>query len=165
MTCLALSKLAKAAPISCKRVQIKTKRRVKKNGGIRKRVQFAETNNTVIPRDQSIDVFTLWYNENEYRNFLLDARRTLLELRRANKDVSQLDPSEYCIRGLEKHQLPVQARAMYKEQNREFIRFIICEHVRLRQEGKAPDETLKALSCAFTNPAQRYAHYLAHRQS
>ena len=157
---------AKAAPHS-KRTQSKTRRCAKS----RKRVQFAEQHNRIIgtvdgncsSTNDASDVQTKWYRLDEYRNFQLEARRTLAALLERGNDPSALDPSEHCLRGLEKHQIPPKARAMYKEQNRQFIRLIICEHLRLRQQGVTDPECLKKLSSMYTVPARNYAMFLAQR--
>ena len=103
-----------------------------------------------------------WYDANEYRGFQLEARDTLFALYRAGNDPCLLDPSQHCLRGLEKHQLPTQVRALYKARNKQFIRLIIGEYSRLRMARVADAERqLFDISELYTIPAKTYAMHLA----
>ena len=92
----------------------------------------------------------------------MEARTTIIALFQAGNDPFQLDPSEHCLRGLEKHQFPPQVRAVYKAQNRQFIRLIICEYGRLREARVANvEQHLRDMSTLYTVPAKTYALHLA----
>ncbi|CAB9513249.1 expressed unknown protein [Seminavis robusta] len=128
----------------------------------RKRVRFEEQRNKIIAKDQGTSLEDAWYNHKEYRSFQMDARRTVLAFVKTGTDPALVDPSQFCLRGLEKHQIPSKARALYKSQNRHFIRLIVCEHVRLQKQGSQDvDGQLQAMSSMYTVPAKAYAMHLA----
>lgn len=109
----------------------------------KKRVRFApEDQNKIVHHNVDTDDWAKWYNNEEYFNFRMDARRTIMAFREAGNNVSYLDPTEHCLRGLEKHQLP-EVRAYRKQLNKRFIRLVICQHVRLCQAGIQDPDCLK----------------------
>jgi hypothetical protein len=129
----------------------------------RKRVRFEEQRNKIIAREASKSgLEESWYNHTEYRSFQVDARRTMMAFSNVGNDPTLLDESLHCLRGLEKHQFPPHARALYKYQNRQFIRLIVYEHFRLRKQGIMEVEgQLQAMSSLYTVPAKAYAMHLA----
>ena len=145
-----------------KYIPIKAKQGASKRKS-RKRVRFLEQRNRIIVKEPEINIWACWYHPGEYRMFQYGARQTLNALVKGGCDPSSLDPSEHCLRGLEKHQLPAEVRAIYRQQNQQFKRFIIGEHYRLRKAGVNDPESLKAISTLYTAPAKSYAMRLAFR--
>lgn len=130
----------------------------------RKSVRFEEHRNNVIPRPQTEETssfFSSWYDAIDYRNFQLDARNTMIAYFQSGNNPFLLDPSQHCLRGLEKHQFPPQVRALYKAQNRQYIRLISSEYSRLREARVADVERQVHEMCAlYTVPAKTYARHL-----
>jgi len=108
--------------------------RTKKKKRNPKRVRFSEQK-IIIWREHDDDIWACWFHPKEYRTFLAGARQTVLAFRNEGARAQlQLDPSEHCLLGLERHQLSAEARAIYRHQNKEFKRFLISQHTRLRLE-------------------------------
>ena len=126
-------------------------------------MRFEEQRNTVIPQEEvEAPLSSSWYHPIEYRQMQLDARNTLIALLRAGNDPFRLDPSEHCLRGLEKHQFPPHVRAVYRARNKQFIKLITAEYIRLREAG-VPDAELQLhmMSAMYSVPAKTYALHLA----
>lgn len=92
-----------------------------------------------------------WYQNEDYRNFLRDRRRTAKALREVHGDASCLDKSRYCLRGLEgslsgqdDHRLLSYGRERRSQQT-SIIRMVLEAQHEQRQMGIQNDDTIRVL--------------------
>jgi hypothetical protein len=67
----------------------------------KKSVSFAPTISVVSVVNTPADLTNAWYETAEYRNFEANRRITIAEISKVHGNLSQLDPAEHCVLGLE----------------------------------------------------------------
>ena len=126
----------------------------------KKSVSFAPTATVTERPISAIDLQNMWYDNNEYKYFEFDRRRTILAISQAQGDVNLLNPEEFCVRGLE-HQLTSKQCITRKLKTMQYTRFVLDQQDELRYFGVQDPESLKLSSEMLSRRSQQRAHLQA----
>jgi hypothetical protein len=146
---LAASKRAfnrKTLPIKAKKTTTKTKRSV----------SFSNMATFTTRSISEQDLRTMWYEDEEYGAFFEECKRTVAAIKKADGGLSTLDPTEFCVRGLEQFLCP---KEMIARQNntKKYIRVMLRQQYVQRRIGQSDPGRLQALSELFSKNASKRA--------
>mmetsp|Transcript_33101 Transcript_33101/g.49970 ORF Transcript_33101/g.49970 Transcript_33101/m.49970 type:complete len:155 (-) Transcript_33101:21-485(-) len=122
----------------------------------KKRVSFNSQVKVIkLPRSSR----NVWYQRDDFISFYKEGMSTIKALK-FPQNVSTLDPSEYCLRGLEK-----KISKSYEQQRRKYqsdtTQMILHAHALQRQTGKIEPEKIKTLSMMFSRRSRERALEIA----
>ena len=131
------------------------------------RVQFADmlkgTTKLVTTRqikDSEQDIARRWIQRHEYKAIRQENIRTILELRKANGRYTEIDPTKYCLRGLENL---ASLYVFHTFQNQAKLgpqRVIEFQRIQLKMGHRDPD-LLRQMATTFSRKDQIKAHKMA----
>lgn len=126
----------------------------------RLRVQFAEHKNTVQSRHVSEDdLRCLWLQKHDYEVIRSKIRSTLSTLKFSNGDLSKLDTTEECLRGLE---MPILFHVYkIKSNQRDFTRNVCSFFKVQRHMGLHDPESLQMLASTLSKADRNRAAEIA----
>lgn len=127
----------------------------------RRKVKFAPTRLvrkiSVQPKEEQSK---LWYQPADYSAFAYDRRSTLNAVHQVRGDLTYLDPSKYCLRGLEQQ---LTKRQVYERRQRslQYRHVVLQQQHYQRYSGISDPQSLKAVSELFSKQALKRAHLRA----
>ena len=137
-----------------KQLPIKVERTTTK---LKKSVRFANMATAITRSISKEELNVMWYDDKEYTAFQQERRNTIAAVSKANGDISMLDPTQVCVRGLEGQlsRKQVLARRMTLMQ---YTQVILRQQYVLKRTGRSDPERLQALSEMFSKKAGQRAH-------
>eukprot|EP00542_Grammatophora_oceanica_P012860 CAMPEP_0194026528 /NCGR_PEP_ID=MMETSP0009_2-20130614/824_1 /TAXON_ID=210454 /ORGANISM="Grammatophora oceanica, Strain CCMP 410" /LENGTH=499 /DNA_ID=CAMNT_0038665263 /DNA_START=149 /DNA_END=1648 /DNA_ORIENTATION=- len=78
------------------------------------------------------EIRSIWYRSKDYERFEVDKRKTIQKLRTAGGDVTKLNESKYCLRGIEEQYQSMQQYSIQKRKRLECVQRILVEQDRQR---------------------------------
>jgi hypothetical protein len=156
MCCTTLSPLSSPTKI----VKTKSISVIKKSRKAKKKVSFSGSDKVTYRHILKTELQQAWYSDCEYQSFQNDRVRTIQLLRRANGNLSALNPQEQCIRGLEMQATPEIFRFRANGIKSTIQRVLQQQQVQ-REFGLKDDSTLGLVSVVYSKPARDLATALA----
>jgi len=124
-------------------------------------VRFVEDKNTVRIRPASSeDLNNAWLHQADYDRIREETRSTILAVIKAEGNISSLDATQACVRGLEQYICVYVYNGNPKKQ-REFSRNICNQYRAQRKMGVSDPESLSLLSSVLSRADQMNALQLA----
>jgi hypothetical protein len=99
----------------------------------------------------------MWYEVEEYNFFQKECRRTVAAIKKAKGELSTLDPTEHCVRGLEQF-LSVKQMVLRKKEAKRYIHVMMRQQYVQRRTGQSDPSRLQALSELFSKQAGQRAY-------
>jgi hypothetical protein len=152
----------KSAPSTSTKTPVrKAQLSLKKTSRDKKSVRFSESDNKVVFRQMfKEELKQTWYQSVEYKEFQNDRLMTIRTLRSAKGDLSALNPSKQCVRGLEMNATPEIFQYRASGIKATVMRVLQQQQVQ-RQMGLKDDGTLGMVSMVSSKPAAQLAAALA----
>jgi hypothetical protein len=155
MSVLKLKLAGSTMPLNRKPLLIKARKITTK---AKRSVRFSNTNTvTTRPINSQQELRTMWYEDEEYDSFQQECRVTVAAIKKANGKLSTLDPTEYCVRGLEQFLSAKQMESRQKKAKRYTAVMMRQQYVQ-RRTGRSDPTKLKALSEMFSKQAGQRAY-------
>lgn len=151
---LKLQLAAIATPVIRKTLPIKVKQTTTK---AKRSVRFSNLNAVTTRPISEHELRTMWYEDKEYSSFTKECRSTVAAVKKAKGKLSTLDPTEYCVRGLEQFLSAKQMVSRKKKAKRYFDVMMRQQYVQKRT-GRNDPSRLKALSEMFSKQAGQRAY-------
>jgi hypothetical protein len=102
-----------------------------------------------------------WIQPEEYSEIERERRRSIHAIKATQGDLSRLDASEYCAKGLE-HQLSSSRQLLSRKlKNMQYKKLLLEEQNMQRHFGVSDPEALQRLSQLFSEQASKRAHFRA----
>ena len=116
----------------------------------KKAVRFDEDHNSVHYRHASReDLFNTWLQQNDYHLIREENRATLKALNKAKGNISHLDATQLCVRGLEE-QISVYLFNSSRDRQRKFVKIILVQYKFQRKCGFWNPDSLCMLSASLS---------------
>lgn len=146
---LVLAQHQKQLPIKAKKTTTKKPKRS---------VRFSNMASvTTRPTTSKSELDTMWYHDNEYTAFDQERRRTIAAIKNVNGDLSSLDPTVYCVRGLEQ-QLSTKQVLARRLKAKQYTHVVLRQQYVQKRIGRSDPDRLQAISEMFSRQATQRAH-------
>lgn len=97
-----------------------------------------------------------WYQSNEYDAFKSESKITLAALKQAHGNVTQLDASKHCLRGLEAH-VSLSILKLRQMMIRSTVQIVLDQQKVQRSHGVSDPNMIGAVSMMFSKQARQRA--------
>jgi hypothetical protein len=138
-------------PLSNKAKQTSTTIKAKRS------VKFSNMTRVATRPISQQELRTMWYEVEEYKFFQKECRRTIAAIKKAKGELSTLDPTEHCVRGLEQF-LSVKQMVLRKKEAKRYIHVMMRQQYVQRRTGQSDPSRLQALSEIFSKQAGQRAY-------
>lgn len=127
-----------------------------------RRVSFkSEVSVVELPASQEEERKRLfWYQREDFLSFHMEQLQTIHALKKAQGDLSYLDPSKHCLRGLERKISAGYGRERRSQQT-EIINMVLEAQTEQREKGVRDPEGIKKLSSVFSRVSRDRAVEMA----
>jgi hypothetical protein len=154
MSILKLQFAAFTTPLNRKLLPTKAKKTTTK---AKRSVRFSNMNTVTTRPISQQELSAMWYEDEEYTSFQQECRSTLSAIKKAKGKLSTLDPTEYCVQGLEQF-LSSKQMASRKKKAKRYIDVMMRQQYVQKRTGRSDPIRLKALSEMFSKQAVQRAH-------
>jgi hypothetical protein len=156
MSLLKLKLAASTMPLNRKPLSIKAKQ-TSTTIKAKRSVNFSNMTRVATRPISQQELRTMWYEVEEYKFFQKDCRRTIAAIKKAKGELSTLDPTEHCVRGLEQF-LSVKQMVLRKKEAKRYIHVMMRQQYVQRRTGQSDPSRLQALSEIFSKQAGQRAY-------
>jgi hypothetical protein len=147
-------------------VKVKKTNRTAKHGMKRckargdKRVRFAEGNDVAFRHVTQEELLKTWCRPREYESFKKDCQHTAMEYRRAQGDITRLNPAKVCLRGLEQQltRTSIMTRRMTIAST---IHMVLHEQLSQKATGQSNPERVREVAKVMSESARMRAFAVA----